>query len=51
MLSLGLLTAGIPRIARPNTAGSTSSIHNKFVIIDANDPNPKVPCPTSGRAQ
>ena len=44
-VSVGQLNAGIRKIARPNTAGSaTSSImHNKFVIVDANSTNPNVP--------
>ncbi|MDB5270975.1 MAG: hypothetical protein JWP58_4015 [Hymenobacter sp.] len=44
-VSVPLLNAGIRRIARPNTAGSTTSsiMHNKFVIVDANSTNPNVP--------
>ena len=44
-VSVGQLNAGIRRISRPNTAGSTTSsiMHNKFVIVDANSTNPNVP--------
>ena len=44
-VSVGQLNAGIRKIARPNTAGSTTSsiMHNKFVIVDANSTNPNVP--------
>ena len=39
------LAAGINKIARPNTAGSTTSsiMHNKFVIIDAENTDPNIP--------
>jgi len=44
-VSISSLATGIQRIARPNTAGSTTSsiMHNKFVIVDANSTNPNVP--------
>ena len=44
-VSVGQLNAGIRKIARPNTAGTTTSsiMHNKFVIVDANSPNANVP--------
>jgi phosphatidylserine/phosphatidylglycerophosphate/cardiolipin synthase-like enzyme len=44
-VSVGNLTTSIPKISRPNTLGSTTSaiMHNKFVIIDAEDTNPNVP--------
>ncbi|GAB3868783.1 hypothetical protein GCM10028824_14620 [Hymenobacter segetis] len=44
-VSITSLNAGIRRISRPNTAGSTTSsiMHNKFVIVDANSTNPNVP--------
>lgn len=44
-VSINSLATGIRRISRPNTAGSTTSsiMHNKFVIIDANSVNANVP--------
>ena len=44
-VSTRTLAAGINKIARPNTAGSTTSaiMHNKFVIIDAENTNPNIP--------
>ena len=44
-VSVGQLTTAIPRIARPNTTGSTTSsiMHNKIVIIDAENTNPNIP--------
>jgi hypothetical protein len=44
-VSINSLATGIRRISRPNTAGSTTSsiMHNKFVIVDANSTNPNVP--------
>ena len=44
-VSVGQLVAGIPKVARPARPGSmgTAIMHNKFVIIDAEDPNPNVP--------
>lgn len=44
-VSINSLNQGIRRISRPNTAGSTTSsiMHNKFVIVDANSTNPNVP--------
>ncbi|MFD2720585.1 phospholipase D-like domain-containing protein [Hymenobacter monticola] len=44
-VSINSLNQGIRRVSRPNTAGSTTSsiMHNKFVIVDANSTNPNVP--------
>jgi phosphatidylserine/phosphatidylglycerophosphate/cardiolipin synthase-like enzyme len=44
-VSVGQLNPGIRKISRPNTAGSTTSsiMHNKFVIVDANSTNANVP--------
>lgn len=44
-VSVGQLPANIPRIARPAQTGSTGSsiMHNKFVIIDAENSNPNIP--------
>ena len=44
-VSVGQLPANIPRVGRPTQAGSTGSaiMHNKFVVIDAESPDPNVP--------
>lgn len=44
-VSVGQLPASIPRIARPAQTGSSGSsiMHNKFVIIDAENSNPNIP--------
>ncbi len=44
-VSVGQLPTTIPRIARPAQAGSSGSsiMHNKFVIIDAENSNPNIP--------
>ena len=44
-VSVGNLTAAIPRVGRPAQAGSSGSaiMHNKFVIIDADTSNANVP--------
>ena len=44
-VSVGQLPTTIPRIARPAQPGSTGSsiMHNKFVIIDAENANPNIP--------
>ena len=49
-VSIGLLTAGIPRIFRPagGAFNTTSIMHNKFVIIDANSTNPNQPMVWTG---
>ena len=48
--SIASLTAAIPRIFRPAQAGSSGSsiMHNKFVVIDANNTNPNVPMVWTG---
>jgi phosphatidylserine/phosphatidylglycerophosphate/cardiolipin synthase-like enzyme len=44
-VSVNQLASGITKISRPNTSGSTTSaiMHNKFVIIDAENSNPNIP--------
>ncbi|WP_426061984.1 phospholipase D-like domain-containing protein [Hymenobacter sp. B1770] len=44
------LTAGIPRVFRPagGTFNTTSIMHNKFVVIDANSTNPNLPMVWTG---
>ncbi len=44
-VSVGQLPANIPRVARPAQPGSSGSsiMHNKFVIIDAENTNPNIP--------
>ncbi|MFC7669725.1 phospholipase D-like domain-containing protein [Hymenobacter humi] len=48
--SIANLTAAIPRVARPagGTTNTTSIMHNKFVVIDANSTNPNVPMVWTG---
>ena len=48
--SIAGLTSTIPRIFRPagGTANTTSIMHNKFVVIDANSTNPNVPMVWTG---
>lgn len=48
--SIGQLTAAIPRIFRPagGAANTTSIMHNKFVVIDANSTNPNIPMVWTG---
>ncbi|MBJ6110303.1 T9SS type A sorting domain-containing protein [Hymenobacter sp. BT523] len=49
-VSIGSLNAAIPRIFRPAQTGSSGSsiMHNKFVVIDANNTNPNVPMVWTG---
>ena len=44
-VSVGQLPTNIPRVGRPAQVGSSGSaiMHNKFVIIDAEDSNPNIP--------
>ena len=44
-VSVGQLPASIPRVGRPAQPGSSGSsiMHNKFVIIDAENTNPNIP--------
>ncbi len=44
-VSIGDLTAAIPRIVRPTQAGSSGSaiMHNKFVVIDVDTSNARLP--------
>ena len=44
-VSVGQLPTNIPRVARPAQTGSSGSsiMHNKFVIIDAENTNPNIP--------
>ncbi|MDB5233054.1 MAG: hypothetical protein JWR44_47 [Hymenobacter sp.] len=48
--SIAQLTAAIPRIFRPAQTGSSGSsiMHNKFVVIDANNTNPNRPMVWTG---
>ena len=49
-VSVASLSASIPRVFRPagGTANTTSIMHNKFVVIDANSTNPNLPMVWTG---
>ena len=49
-VSIASLSASIPRVFRPagSTTNTTSIMHNKFVVIDANSTNPDLPMVWTG---